>query len=326
MAYSLGRLALGLMHRTGVLDAAISLNSSPRWLMYHRFGAPARRRAIGIETFERQLVRLRSRHHVFTCTTLARHWISGHVPADSVALTIDDGYREVYTEVFPLLKRLALPATIYVVTDFVDGRLWLWPDRVAHVMLTTRQRDWVFAVNGRRIPYTLASEASRLKAWSDCADYLLTLRPPERDQQIDLLARDLGVVLPDEPPVGYEPVTWAQLREMSDAGFEVASHGCTHPRMSLLDEAGIREEATRSRHRIEEMVGRPVTSFSYPHGTQDDVNDQVREGVVNAGYENAVMSVDSNRPMSDPLLLPRTAIGSDFRGFLATLAGIRFGR
>jgi peptidoglycan/xylan/chitin deacetylase (PgdA/CDA1 family) len=54
--------------------------------------------------------------------------------------------------------------------------------------------------------------------------------------------------------------TWAQLREMSDAGMSIQSHGYTHAHhLTDVSPAQLREELTRARREIEEHVGRPVT-------------------------------------------------------------------
>lgn len=49
--------------------------------------------------------------------------------ADNYVLTFDDGYRDFYTQVFPLLQRWRLPATLFVTTGFVE-------ERVAYPMLS----------------------------------------------------------------------------------------------------------------------------------------------------------------------------------------------
>ncbi len=48
------------------------------------------------------------------------------MPADSVAITFDDGYRSVYTEAFPVLDQYGFTATVFLVTDYC-GRDNDWP-------------------------------------------------------------------------------------------------------------------------------------------------------------------------------------------------------
>ena len=41
-------------------------------------------------------------------------------PEKSIVLTFDDGYRDAYTEAWPVLKQFGFKATLYVVTDFLE--------------------------------------------------------------------------------------------------------------------------------------------------------------------------------------------------------------
>lgn len=49
-------------------------------------------------------------------------------PSNAVALTFDDGYEDVYTHGFPLLKSLRIPATLFVVTGDVGKKNLSWPE------------------------------------------------------------------------------------------------------------------------------------------------------------------------------------------------------
>jgi peptidoglycan/xylan/chitin deacetylase (PgdA/CDA1 family) len=45
----------------------------------------------------------------------------GRLPPGTAALTFDDGYESVYREAFPVLRRLGLPATVFLVAGTFDG-------------------------------------------------------------------------------------------------------------------------------------------------------------------------------------------------------------
>ncbi|MBW1819575.1 MAG: polysaccharide deacetylase family protein [Deltaproteobacteria bacterium] len=46
------------------------------------------------------------------------------IPKKAVLITIDDGYRSVYTHAYPILKKYGFPVTLFIYTDFAGvGRL-----------------------------------------------------------------------------------------------------------------------------------------------------------------------------------------------------------
>jgi peptidoglycan/xylan/chitin deacetylase (PgdA/CDA1 family) len=64
--------------------------------------------------------------------------------------------------------------------------------------------------------------------------------------------------------------SWAQLREMADAGFEIGGHGQSHRFFDDMSEAEARAEFTRSHEAttqaLSHALGRPVAQMSFPGG------------------------------------------------------------
>lgn len=77
----------------------------------------------------------------------------------------------------------------------------------------------------------------------------------------------------------------AQARELADNGFEIGSHTLTHPHLPMLDDEQLTREIGDSKHKLEDLIGREVTSFSYPYG---DYDGRVLNAAMAAGYENAL--------------------------------------
>ena len=63
---------------------------------------------------------------------------------------------------------------------------------------------------------------------------------------------------------GY--LTWAQLREMSDAGMGVQSHGYDHATLWGMDRTALRRQLGGSRRALEDATGRPVEFLAAPFG------------------------------------------------------------
>lgn len=77
----------------------------------------------------------------------------------------------------------------------------------------------------------------------------------------------------------------SQIREMADQGFQIGSHTLSHPHLTRLNDAALREELLGSKHRLEDLLGHGVTSLAYPYG---DYDQRVAEMAREAGYNNAV--------------------------------------
>ncbi len=62
---------------------------------------------------------------------------------------------------------------------------------------------------------------------------------------------------------------WEDLRQLTDVGWEIGSHTCTHPRLTRLDDAALCIELEGSRNDCLENIGR-CDSLAYPYGDVDE--------------------------------------------------------
>ena len=89
----------------------------------------------------------------------------------------------------------------------------------------------------------------------------------------------------------YIPVSYSS-RAVLDAkgiralaqGFEIGGHSLSHPRLPGIDEARLLPEIAGCKQHLEEILGRPITTFCYPYGKH---NRRVRQAVIEAGFTGA---------------------------------------
>jgi len=74
-----------------------------------------------------------------------------------------------------------------------------------------------------------------------------------------------------------------EIREVSRE-FEIGSHTVTHPRLPTIPESEAKQEITDSKAMLEDITGRPITSFCYPGGAYTPVHPHL---VQDAGYRYA---------------------------------------
>jgi peptidoglycan/xylan/chitin deacetylase (PgdA/CDA1 family) len=84
---------------------------------------------VSLETFERYCAFFKQHFHVVPLRDLVDKLHDGVRLRHHLAITFDDGYLDNYENAAPVLERLSLPATFFVVTQFMGSTAVPWWDR-----------------------------------------------------------------------------------------------------------------------------------------------------------------------------------------------------
>ncbi|MCI0490338.1 MAG: polysaccharide deacetylase family protein, partial [Blastocatellia bacterium] len=278
---------LNMMKATGAFAPFRFVNRNKALVvMYHRISHTEKPGATSAHAFAEQLEYLTTHYRLVPLSVLAESLSNGRkLEPGTAAITIDDGYRDTYEIAFPLLRHYDAPATVFVVTDFVDGKTWLWTDKLRYLATRTEEENLEAAIAGRSLSVSLTCETSRLEAAASVNSLLKSLPDREKDLSIERIASSLGLELPATPPFEFSSLTWEHLREMDSAGIEIGSHTVTHPVLTNITREQLRWELGESRARIASVLDHDVKLFCYPNGDSDP---DVRREVERAGYTCAV--------------------------------------
>lgn len=99
-------------------------------LTYHSVGEPGRYGNVSTGRFRRTLSYLADRYEVVDLTEAVE---SVDDPGKRVAVTFDDGWANFYDHALPVLRDLDLPATVFVVTRYVDSDPMMSTEQVAEL-------------------------------------------------------------------------------------------------------------------------------------------------------------------------------------------------
>jgi peptidoglycan/xylan/chitin deacetylase (PgdA/CDA1 family) len=292
-------------HKAGGLDIARWMNRKGlRILMYHRFTER--------EPLARQCAHLRARYSPVSMSQAA-DWLTHHgrLPENALTITVDDGYRDFYQVAYPVLREYGLPATVYLVSDFVDRTGWLWVDQVQYEFLHAQAGSFRMELSGQPPRnFELTTPELRKAAARIVTEAAKKLSNTERLRLLETLPEQLGVRLPEEAPAEYEALRWDEVREMAAAGIDFGAHTRTHPILTRLDGEGeLTFEIEGSKRQIEQQLGRAVDHFCYPNGTREDVSREVVKAVQAAGFRTAVTTESGlNHVAGDPLRLLRIGV------------------
>lgn len=129
---------------------------------------------------------------------------------------------------------------------------------------------------------------------------------------------------------GGDYVSWAQIKEMADAGMEMMSHTVTHIDMKTSDDATVAEQLAASRTALEQHTGRAPEFLVYPAGEPFRSGTVERQAAVvslveEAGYRGALLAGPSSTAQDpgQPFALNRVRVGesTDLATYAALIGG-----
>ena len=89
-------------------------------------------------------------------------------------------------------------------------------------------------------------------------------------------------------------LSWEQVLKMSGNGIAFGSHTLTHPFLTRIPLKQAQKEICMSKDIIEQKIGTPITTFSYPSGNFDS---NIKQIVKEAGYSAAVSTIPGYNSM-----------------------------
>ena len=278
-------------------------------LMYHRFSDKNEPFKIRNSVFENQLKFLLKNYNFISLSQYSRHLVgSGEsLPQNPVILTFDDGYLDNYLFAYPIIKKYSIPATIFLTTDFINHKAWLWSNKLEYILRNAKTKEFKFQLGEDISIFKVGNFSEWHKTQLKIFNYLRLLPELEKNRIISNLAELLKVDVPEQTQTDFMPLNWEQIREMSKNNLEFGSHTCSHPILSRLTLSELEYEIIRSKQEIENKLQNEIFSFAYPNGTFEDFNSDTISFLKNNLYKCAVTTIPGQNYLKtvDPFRLKR---------------------
>ena len=200
--------------------------------------------------------------------------------AGAVSITFDDGIRTQFSEVLPIMERLQLPATFFVITGPVKGSDY--PAKfvgrpIKEIINETAHEptnDGNFFERASAIRY---SGYKGMQAYYDKADEFYESGKKENAyKEMDTAYAKVrsGKLLPGKDTsmeiANETGLSWDDLKQYASRGYEIASHSVTHAHLAIMDTANMLYELQKSRQDILDHLGAQYTfSAEVPFGIDD---------------------------------------------------------
>ena len=223
------------------------------------------------------------------------------LPKRATLITFDDAYADFAEIAWPILRQFQLPATIFVPTAYPDQPgCAFWSDRLYQAFAATSRTEINISPLGHLPLVPLHQKRRSLRM---IQNHLITVPHCEAMRLADSLCAELGL----SRVQGGSVLTWKQLRELARDGLTLGSHTRTHPVMTQVTRAQMREEVQGSLEDLKREIGACLPIFCYPNGNYNDtVVSVLRDQGIRLAF--TTLSGPNKWGSVDPLCLHRVVI------------------
>lgn len=227
-----------------------------------------------VKTFTEDLKYLKRHYYPISIVEFLDHIKNKTIlPRNSFMLTFDDGFKEVYSTVAPILQELSLTTTVFMTRNYLDN-LELGYDQKKSLILEHLLSTKDDLVKNKIFSLVRSCENDLKKA-------ILGIPYDERlvvDEIAALLQINTDAFLQENKPY----LTTSQVKELLDMGFTFGGHGIDHPRFIELSP---KERINQSVTSVDFMVNLlnlnyrvfafPYSDLGLPSSFYRDISDRV---------------------------------------------------
>lgn len=242
--------------------------------------------------FDKQIEFLSKNYNLIRLNELVNMIKAGeNIPDKSCVITFDDGWRDNYTNAYPILNKYNAPATLFLTTNFIDNGEWFWEERIkfllAHYFDSSTKNQLSEQVE-RTMKDSLGKYNIDLvsKNNNQLPDYLAKIVTIAKSKDSEWLESFLNEMESLKNLAGLEEprrfMNWGEIQEIAAQQFDIGGHTLSHMSLPHCDKEKAERELTESKEIIDERLNQQTSLFAYPYGKTDKTIEQLTE---KSGYK-----------------------------------------
>jgi len=328
---SLKRSLLAPLRVPGVAEVISTVTAtSASIFMLHRFSSPED----GVSGHDPATLRMvlshlrKQRYDLISVQEMFRRLREGEPISRAIAFTIDDGYFDHASVGGPIFAEFDCPATVFLVSGFLDSKNWLWWDQIQYICETTSRTQLRVSVAGEERLFGLRSVPARLAAARSVSSWCQDASEADRLACIARMSQEADTELPAIPPRQFAPLSWDEARHLEKQGVTFGPHTVTHPILSSTSADQAEIEIRSSWKRVCDELAAPVPIFSYPGGRRRDFGPREMKSIERLGLWGALAGYPRRfrpaefRHAPEIYHVPRFPFSDDLLDILQCVSGV----
>lgn len=251
-------------------------NRTPRILFWHgidkRINPEVEQEIFDVDVFKQQVSYLNKYYEIISIDEFENRSKAKRFSGKEVVLTFDDGYANNLYVVAPILNKLHLPFTVFVSTEHVETGQF-FPTSVNRIITKGAGLNRI-TIPSKGLEFVLSNEKERNQACDTISHLLKTLPVNEVKNITNDLIGNVSASTWEELKNLFKsvrPMTWDEVRELSDKGATIGSHCvwhiCCHENQ---EEKELEYQISESKRQLEQHLEKECKYFAYPNGDFTD--------------------------------------------------------
>ena len=174
-----------------------------------------------------------------------------------LSITFDEGYKDNLNFALPILEHYKIPATIYMITRFLDTDVWMWWYELKE---TINQKDYLrFNYNGENFDYELKNYNQKTKVFKNLRKLFLNLKV---DEQLKLLE----IITENKKRKNYSDIclNTEELKTLDkNSLITIGAHTHNHPNLKILSEDEAIYDICKCTKILENLLNHKVNVYMY---------------------------------------------------------------
>ncbi|MDQ7032931.1 MAG: polysaccharide deacetylase family protein [Desulfonauticus sp.] len=228
-----------------------------------------------------------------------------------IAITFDDGYRDILLYGIPILEKYKAPAHIFVSTIFVeDPSILPWWDLLIFISNKIKT-DLKITIGRKSFFYDFTKDHERIRFLKEMYNYFFEMGPKEvfdaQNYLIEMIKNTTELPL-------NEILRKEEIKRLAKSKLiTFGAHTITHANLAKCSPTEVEEEIITSKKKLESWTEKKINWFAYPYGQKQLRNKLIIEKIKKANFKGALTTdagyVTKN---TNPFEIPRIGIDGNW--------------
>ncbi len=217
-----------------------------------------------LRCFERQLRWFEKTYKIISLDEAIFRYNNNQSLNNYLSLTFDDGFREVYTSIFPVLKQKKIKAAFFIIGNCLDNKSLMWRNKLKVIEKSVDSYNLKSSMLELSHMENIDQPGrfENLSQWSKRTwDMNSTNHLSDRIWEMLMKESVIDFLNKQRPYLSSE-----EVKELIEEGNTIGSHTSSHPFCSKLTYENYKEEVSGSLSSLSNKLNYNVRHFSYPFG------------------------------------------------------------